>query len=187
MTYVTSLKEPASIGTNGQTYVLSYATTSFGYMGWGASIPTSFKSLKTTVATTASGESVPLTSLAFTFTKSGKYMIDGCFLVQTAAATTGIQFTISTSKAVSVASFVGLTQLANTGTGTLCNSDGSAAYVGTTSGLPDKDTPYPMMVKALLVGDGTNAGTAVIRFKPETGTDIVKVLSGSSFVITQIA
>lgn len=187
MTYVTIFQEPKAIGTAGQTLVLSYATGSFGYTGWGTSIPTTYNVLTSNVSTAGTGVSVPCVGMSFAFVSAGKYMIDGCFLVQTATATTGVQFALDTDNGVSIAAIAGLTQLANTGTGTFCHGYGDGRYVGTMSGLPAKDTPYPVMIKGMVIANATEKGNVTLRIKPETGTDIVQLLAGSMLIITKIA
>lgn len=185
MTYVTHYFKNASVGTAGQTLVLSSASTSFAYLGYSVSVPVRKYTLETTVSA-PSKTSVALTSFAFTYAKNGAYMFDACFLVQTSVATNGIQFAISVGSAVSLVAIGGAT-IISTATSNCGFAHGLAdkTYVGLIAALPVKATAYPVIIKGLL--KGRTASSATIRFKSDqSDNSVVKVLAGSTLVIYKV-
>lgn len=184
MTYVTQYFRPASIGTNGQTLVLSAASSEMVTLGYSVSVPVRKYVLETTVSAPTK-TSVALTSFTFTYDKNGIYMFDACMLVQTSVATNGIQFAISVGSAVSIVTIAGATVINSSSNGGFCHGYADKTYVGLITSLATKATTYPIIVKGIL--NGKTASKATIRFKSDQSDDsVVKVMAGSTLVIYKV-
>lgn len=185
MAFTTGLIRPREMGTAGQ--LLQVTVDQDGISQLGYTDRQTYDIATADKATTGGSGASIATSIVFAYTSTGIYLVDGMFLVQSGVAATGLQFALDTSTAVSIVTVAGVTQLANSGTFNMCYGYGDGAYVGSFSALPDKDTSYPVMVKGLLVADGTHAGTATLRLKCEdTTTDKVTLKEHSSIVIHKI-
>lgn len=184
MTYVTQYFRPASIGTAGQTLVLSAASSEKATIGYSVSVPVRKYVLETTISAPAT-TSVAITSFAFTYAKNGLYMFDACMLVQTSVATNGIQFAISVGSAISLVTIAGATAINSSSNGGFCHGYADGKFVGLITSLPTKKTTYPIIVKGIL--NGKTASSATIRFKSDqSDNSVVKVMAGSTLVIYKV-
>lgn len=186
MAYSTGMIRPRVNGENGQ--ALAVVADSDGVSQLGFVYPPVFVHNTNSMPTSNGSEaSIACTSMAFAVVSNAHYMIDGVLLIQTALETDGFQMVLSFSgTALSYAGIAGITQLANAGTTNMFYGDG-VNYRNSVSGLPVKDTTYPVLVKGMVV-TGKYKGNIVPRLKVETGggKNIVKIMPFSSLVVKRI-
>lgn len=134
--------------------------------------------------TTTSTSLVDCTGLSASVEANATYQIEGFMLFQSTALTNGISLSLNgpSSPTEFAANFQ--VPLSGTGTGNIIIT----AYDATanTSNIGATNTSYFALLNGKLV-NGTNAGTLIVRFASEVGTQTVRIMAGSSLRLRKIS
>jgi hypothetical protein len=144
---------------------------------------------KLRLASDVSGSStstpVNLTNMVFSYAANSYYIFDMYMLCTSGSATTGYNFAVDVSSAVTSVGLIFVHQLANAGTLSGGSSIADNTRTGSSSGVAGNNTLSPIMGHGILITAG-NTGTAQFTFSPEVNA-LATCKAGSIIVVANIA